>query len=221
MDSFLILLFFKTLILIFILSSPFYNVQQVFYFLNNFPAKILLLILVIGVSFIDIQLAIITSIAFFILLISFIQHKDINKLNKIKTNPILSQNITVKQQIQDDYSKNVISNTYKGTDETNIYTIDNNANIETPKGALDNIIAPITRYDDMPDIQKLYNNPGHTMYNFPDNKCNMPRQANNEYMNNAQISYTLDEKIKPYEEFIYQMTNLDSLENMCNAGYVM
>lgn len=59
----------KIAFFVYILLSPFVNHKPVS-FLNSLPAKILLLVIIVGASFVDLQLAIIMTLAFLILIIN-------------------------------------------------------------------------------------------------------------------------------------------------------
>lgn len=223
------LLTLKTMLFIFIISSPFYNVYDIFFFLDNLPAKVIMLILLICASFIDLQLAIIGAVAYFILLILFnkrhIENSSIvssrnTSINKIKTmfqapapfhmNMTNKDSLLVMGQCTDvGLPDNVATSTE--------YKVNENGYIPPPHGSSDLQTAPIAKYDKMQtDIDT--SNVMHTMYEFPDAKCETPKEANTEYMNEARMLYTLDEKVKPYEDFISQLTNLGDLDNMCNAA---
>lgn len=253
MDQDVFFITLKTLLFLFILSSPFYNVHDVFYFLNNLPAKILLLALIVVSSFIDLQLAIIMAISFFILLMSFnhnvSQGMQLPSVKNVRyTRSIIpitpspykkaSQcNMSASYDLNDIQEKDTninmcISNRLDGSvdDAYKIYpghTMQYNVNemqakdngfIPPPHGYLDTTLASIQKYDTLPDIDT--SKAMHTMYEFPDVQCNTPKEANNEYMNNAQVNYTLDERIKPYEDFISQITDMSALDSLSNAALV-
>lgn len=218
----IVLISLKTILFLFILSSPFYNVQDVFYFLDVFPAKIILLVIIIIASFIDLQLAILASIAFFILLLTF-ANNNITR-SRVFTNDSDNKYIT-KMPL-------TIPMVTSDSEFLKKKLIENNLppKIENKNPNFMKYIEPTTlptsqsfqckiKEDIIQDIENLQKPTMQTMYSFPDVDCKTPKEANNDYMNRAQVDYTLDQKIKPYEEFISQMTNLETLDNVCNAAY--
>jgi len=58
------------------------------------------------------------------------------------------------------------------------------------------------------------------MYEFPDARCVAPRSENDATMNDKVITYFLDDKIKPYEEFIAQLTSKELLDSVSNGAYI-
>lgn len=58
------------------------------------------------------------------------------------------------------------------------------------------------------------------MYEFPDARCVAPRETDDATLNDKVITYFLDEKIKPYEEFIAQLTNHELLDSVSNGAYI-
>ena len=59
----------KLVVFVFIVTSPFYDGAKAFAFAKNDLVKFLLLLVVIALAFVDLQLAILAAIAFFIILI--------------------------------------------------------------------------------------------------------------------------------------------------------
>ena len=64
------LLISKVILIVFIVASPFINYNYIGV-LNNAPFKIMLLLIIVIVSFLDMQLAILLMVVFFILLVNF------------------------------------------------------------------------------------------------------------------------------------------------------
>lgn len=58
------------------------------------------------------------------------------------------------------------------------------------------------------------------MYNFPKVECPIPPEANDAFMNDSIMQYYINEKIKPYEEFIAQLTNQELLDSVSNGAYL-
>jgi hypothetical protein len=72
--------------------------------------------------------------------------------------------------------------------------------------------------DHIPDVNSEH--VMQTMYEFPPAQCDTPHEANDSYMNETIMTYYLDEKIKPYEDFISQLTNEELLEAVSNGAYI-
>ena len=74
-----VLLFFKIFIFAYIVISPFIN-NSWLKFINYTPIKIILLIIIVLLSFIDLQLAVLSMIAFLIILVN-LNKEDIISMN--------------------------------------------------------------------------------------------------------------------------------------------
>jgi hypothetical protein len=147
----------KVIFFILIVLSPFISYPK---FLNNQFLLIIFVILIIIASFIDIQLSIIMTIGFLILMINL--NKD--KIKKIK---------------KESYSQ-----------PENIYNSPEMTEIKTP-----------------PFFE--------TMVKMPKTHCNDMRFYKNQVSNDLFDLY-IDDKVKPYEEFIKKLTNpthLDIVQN--------
>jgi hypothetical protein len=160
----------KLVVFVFIVTSPFYDGAKVFAFAKNDLVKFLLLLIVIGLAFVDLQLAILAAIAFFIILIytlpTVVTAKELPPLQPMYTAPLLAPASIIHQE-----------------------------------------------EEDKPDVPQ-------TMYDFPDARCSVPVEANDAYVNESINNHYLDEKIKPYEQYIAQLTNEEFLESVSNAAYL-
>jgi hypothetical protein len=179
------LLFAKLAIFLFIVSSPFYDGAKAFSFARNDIVKLLLLLIVIGLAFVDLQLAILAAIAFFIIL--------------IYTLPNIAGPPPKDDTIQHNSSS------------TTVFT----------KAAIPPVYEePLTITPEAPEEDAMRDIP-QTMFEFPDTRCAAPVEANQAYMNDSISNHYLDEKIKPYEQFISQLTNQDYLEAVSTSAYLM
>jgi hypothetical protein len=167
----------KLVVFVFIVTSPFYDGAKVFAFAKNDLVKFLLLLVVIGLAFVDLQLAILAAIAFFIILIytlpTVVTAKELPPLQPLYTAPLLAPASIIHE--------------------------------EEDKADFTEVIQR-----DVPQ----------TMYDFPDARCSVPVEANDAYVNESINNHYLDEKIKPYEQYIAQLTNEEFLESVSNAAYL-
>ena len=176
------LLIAKLVIFLFIVSSPFYDGATAFSFARNDIVKLLLLLIVIGLAFVDLQLAILAAIAFFIILIYTLPHVAGPKETAVQ---ISSTVISAEEEIA-----------------------------PIPPVQVDQV-----QYEPEPEHEVTRDIP-QTMYEFPDVRCVAPVQANNAYINESITNHYLDEKIKPYEQYISQLTNQNYLEAVSNSAYL-
>lgn len=236
------MIFVKIALFIFILSSPFYDVASVFSFLNNLVMKIVILILIVICSFLDLQLAIILTIAFFILLMSFNtkpllqqQHvkpyivTDITESNKpiqqqLNDQPVfyIPEKEQIKKQtdyIFDDIQREVVTQPEQFMAAPEVQqNIEENIQYE-PQYEQENP----QNHEEQPIIEEYTptnDNVMQIMYEFPPVKCSAPRQANDTYMNDGIVNHYLDRKIKPYEEYISRLTNEELLEEASNGAFI-
>jgi hypothetical protein len=169
----------KLVVFVFIVTSPFYDGAKVFAFAKNDFVKFLLLLVVIGLAFVDLQLAILAAIAFFIILIytlpTVVTAKELPP-KPMYTAPFLAPAPVILQEPEE---------------------------------------------EDKPDfIEVIQRDVPQTMYDFPDARCSVPVEANDAYVNESITNHYLDEKIKPYEQYIAQLTNEEFLESVSNAAYL-
>lgn len=173
----------KLIVFVFIVTSPFYDGAKVFAFAKNDLVKFLLLLVVIALAFVDLQLAILAAIAFFIILIytlpTVVTAKELPPLQPLYTAPA-----------------SIIQQEPEGDSEED-------------------------SEEDQPDfIEDIQRDVPQTMYDFPDTRCSVPVEANDAYVNESINNHYLDEKIKPYEQYIAQLTNEEFLESVSNAAYL-
>jgi hypothetical protein len=172
----------KLAIFLFIVSSPFYDGAKAFSFARNDIVKLLLLLIVIGLAFVDLQLAILAAIAFFIILIYTLPN--------------------IAEPPKDVAIKASRSTVFTETDILPMYE------------------EPVEIAPEAPEEVEMRDIP-QTMFEFPDARCAVPVEANHAYMNDSINNHYLDDKIKPYEQYISQLTNQDYLEAVSNAAYLM
>ena len=210
----IVLLASKVALFAFIITSPFYNVGQVFTFMNNIFAKIFLLGLIVAASFVDLQLAIILAIAFFILMLNL--NNEIIKPTALLRSPSASS-VNPQEPLFSTYPFDVQTLTPAFSADT----------VTSPKTGLEplpplqNLAAIQQQQKKGADVQELSKElVMQNMYEFPAAECETPREATDEYMNQTIMTYYLDEKIKPYEEFITQLTNEELLQSVSNGAYL-
>lgn len=111
------LLYVKVALFAYIVISPFINYQYIS-FMNTLPVKILLLLALVGASFIDLHLAIIATLAFLVLMInmnySYIQSKKKEFFSAPVPTPQKTDNMTefpdtCQEYKPHDLSENLIS----------------------------------------------------------------------------------------------------------------
>ena len=95
--------FIKTVLLLYIVISPFLNHKDL-WFLHHILFKISILILIIATSFIDMQLAIILTIAFLVMIVNTNKHEimllknTIDKTMPPASAPIIMEEETIQEQ---------------------------------------------------------------------------------------------------------------------------
>jgi hypothetical protein len=209
-----VLLAAKVALFAFIITSPFYNVGQVFSFMNNIFAKIFLLGLIVAASFVDLQLAIVLAIAFFILMLNL--NNEIIKPSALLRSPSASS-VNLHESLLSTYPFDVQTLTPAFSADT-ITTPTPKTGLE-PLPPLQNLAAiPQKKGADVEELSKEL--VMQNMYDFPPAECETPREATDAYMNQTIMTYYLDEKIKPYEEFITQLTNEELLQSVSNGAYL-
>jgi len=148
----------KILLLIYILISPFIN-YKFLSVANIFTFKLIFIILIAVISFIDLQLAILMTLAFLILVINLNMPALVKTNTTLPTNPVFSNNQTFE-----------------------------NFSIGIP-------FEPVTE----------------TISEFPD-KCDGIKKFDDEDMNTNMYNIYIDPKIKPYENFIRQLSSPELIE---------
>lgn len=189
----------KISLFIFIITSPFYNVGSAFSFLNNIFAKIILLGLIIAATFFDLQLAIIMAIAFFILMM--------NLNNQVISKPTLAPTLSPHEPIFSTYPHDVAQLTPAFSADPVFPFAEDTAQ------PFQHI--PVEESDSKHELVM------QNMYEFPPAECNTPKESNDAYMNQSMMGYYLDEKIKPYEDFVSQLTSEELLDSVSNGAYLV
>jgi hypothetical protein len=176
----------KAIVFLYILASPFIDHHKYLSHMDNILAKLVMLILIITVSFYDFQLAILLTIALFVMIINF--NKE--QINKILSTPQLSASIPPTPYVisQESFDKSSLRP------------------VEAPK-----FIEPF----DLGAAQEVLPYESDIMYTFPDASCNTKPFGEDDMSNNL-ISHYIDPKIKPYEVYISMMTNQEKLDNAQN-----
>lgn len=177
----------KAIVFFYIILSPFIDHHKYLSHMDNLLAKVIMLILIVSVSFYDFQLAILLTIALFVMIINF--NKE--QINKIFSMPSKAASIP--------------STPYVIAQET----IDKPQLMLSPASTL--TIEPF----DIAAAQEVMPYESDIMFKFPDATCNTkPFEADG--MSANLISHYIDPKIKPYEVYISMMTNQDKLEDAQN-----
>lgn len=183
----------KAIVFLYIIVSPFIDHQKYLSHMDNLFSKVVLLILIISVSFYDFQLAILLTIALFVMIINF--NKE--QINKIFNAPVRAASIP--------------STPYVISQET----------IERPQLMLSPSSAPTfeqfesSQSFDLSGAQDVMPYESDVMFKFPNATCNTrPFEADG--MSSNLISHYIDPKIKPYEVYISMMTNQEKLDNAQN-----
>lgn len=197
MDALLIV---KILVLAYILISPFINHSPLL-LLNATPAKILLLIVIVFVSFVDLQLAILLMIAFLVLLVN-LNNLEVSKIKKLQ--PVLSEQPTlsaIKERMRGNELPPIPSDVFQPS--VNSDRIEGpNPPSQVPEGFTDNT----QRTPTMP------RNPQQTMFNFPAPYCKGLEHIDPYEMSKEWFLYSTDEKTKPYEEYVRLLSPDKSLQ---------
>lgn len=206
-DMFFLVL--KVLIFLYIIASPFINPKNLS-LLNTIPVKVIILILVVVSAFYDFQLAILLTIAFFVLLINFNRQQFSSLFPGSQApvpvalapapvpTPIASSPVTDLSQV----SPETIPRKILPEITENPTPTDNLLVARTPLAIQmqDNINATIAPYS------------GETAYDFPNEKCNT-KPFEDTGINNHLINYYIDPKVKPYEVYIRMMTSSENLQS--------
>lgn len=221
----------KIVVFAFIITSPFYNVGNVFSFANNVAMKVLLLFLIIGASFVDLQLAIIMAIAFFIIMINMnnVTISSASPSSQVLPYKPLPTTTVSPLRSPSSYATNDLVSPFE-----RVYPALPNQTIDLP--VFDAEYVPATAplppahashasHASQPIAQPPVHNSSddhvmQNMYEFPNAECNTPRELNDHLVNESLIQYFIDDKIKPYEDFISQLTNEELLESVSNGAFI-
>ena len=200
--SFLVL---KVLIFLYIIASPFINPKNLS-LLNTIPAKVILLILIVVSAFYDFQLAILLTIAFFVLLINFNRQQFSSLMPGSQVQVPMQQAqapmqaplpVTHLSQVSPEtIPRKILPEITEPTPTDNLLVARTPLAIQMQ----DNINATIAPYS------------GDTAYEFPDEKCNT-KPFEDTSISNHLINYYIDPKVKPYEVYIRMMTSSENLES--------
>ena len=219
-----VLLFFKIFIFAYIVISPFIN-NSWLKFINYTPIKIILLIIIVLLSFIDLQLAVLSMIAFLIILVN-LNKEDIISMNKkatqeVKTSQELTQHIITsmekpinKEQMirgQSIFPMNsdILEVTNLGS-TTGVAKLDNTVGIEKFQNENSNQEYQQQgyrrNYDDS-DANELRDetNVRQTISNFPKPYCNII-EYDPVLISEGLSDYSLDYHTKPFEEYVKHLT---------------
>lgn len=195
-DMFFLVL--KVLIFLYIIASPFINPKNLS-LLNTIPVKVLLLVLIVASAFYDFQLAILLTIAFFVLLINFNRQQFSSLLPGSSPVPVAMAPVpvavaqlpitseTIPRKILPEITEKPTDNLLVARTPLAIQMQDN----------ITQVIAPYT---------------GETAYEFPNEKCNT-KPFEDTSISNHLINYYIDPKVKPYEVYIRMLTSSENLES--------
>jgi hypothetical protein len=174
----------KAIILVLIVVSAFIDVSKATW-LNTTPVKIGILVAVLLVSFFDLQLAILCTIAFLVLLIN---------LNKKAIIKVFQERKIVKEEM------------FRGE---SLFPPASDKFVPVP---------PVTEHYLAPEPSKkqdeqMKNSVNQTIANFPAPYCPGP-QYDNTYISETVFSHNVDERTKPYEEYVRLLAPGSSLEQI-------
>jgi len=217
-----VLLFFKIFIFAYIVISPFIN-NSWLNFINYTPIKIILLIIIVLLSFIDLQLAVLSMIAFLIILVN-LNKEEIIAMNKkasqeVKTSQELTQHIitSMEKPINKEQMIRGQSIFPMNSDILQVAKLDSTAGVEKfknensigsrpPPELLNQEIKPNSEYqqgyrrnyDDETDVRQ-------TISNFPKPYCNII-EYDPILISEGLSDYSLDYHTKPFEEYVKHLT---------------
>lgn len=177
----------KSIVFLYIVLSPFIDHHKYLHHMDNLIAKVIMLILIVSVSFYDFQLAILLTIALFVMIINF--NKE--QINKIFNMPPKTASIP--------------ATPYVIAQET----------IEKPQLMLSPASTLTFEPFDVHAAQEVMPYESDIMFKFPDATCNT-KPFETDGMSANLISHYIDPKIKPYEVYISMMTNQDKLDDAQN-----
>lgn len=197
-DMFFLVL--KVLIFLYIIASPFINPKNLS-LLNTIPVKVLLLVLIVASAFYDFQLAILLTIAFFVLLINFNRQQFASLLPGSAPVPVAMAPVPVPVAsapvTPETIPRKILPEiTEKPTPTDNLLVARTPLAIQMQ----DNITQVIAPYS------------GETAYEFPNEKCNT-KPFEDTSISNHLINYYIDPKVKPYEVYIRMLTSSENLES--------
>ncbi len=194
----------KVLIFLYIITSPFIDHVKYLSIFNTITFKILILILIVITSFIDIQLAILLTIAFFVMIINF-NKSQISKLFVNQPQVETQSQPQLQAQLQPQ-SQPIISSLHNNIEEEQskvtlspaLLKTDVGGHIPTLRSSIDTSLS-VVPYT------------GETLYDFPDATCNT-KPFEDTGISKDLIGHYIDPKVKPYEVYIRMLTNGDNLE---------
>ena len=197
-DMFFLVL--KVLIFLYIIASPFINPKNLS-LLNTISIKLLILILIVVSAFYDLQLAILLTIGFFVLLINF-NRQQFSSLLPGSSAPV--QVVIPTPQVPVTHLSQVTPETIprKILPEITEKPTDNLLVARTPLA--------IQMQDNITQVIAPYN--GDVAYEFPNEKCNT-KPFEDTSISNHLINYYIDPKVKPYEVYIRMLTSSENLES--------
>lgn len=180
-----LLLVVKLIVLSYIVVSPFINNQWLFP-LHSLAFKIMLLVLIIAVSFIDLQLAVLLMVAFLIMIIN-LNKNDITKLSK--------QESTYAPSFKEHMVRGL--SVYPMPSDIEQHSIESERSISED----------FTQQQAPPKISQ-------TMYQFPAPYCKGVAHVDPYQISDNAFLYSTDDRTKPYEEYIRTLSPDTSLENI-------
>lgn len=171
------LLILKLFVFFYIVTSPLINHKKYIPFMNTLPAKITIVILIILAGFYDIQLSILLAIALFVMIINF----NNNLISSVKPPSAI-----IKTQQEQKVAKKIVE--IEDPESSNYTTTYAHPDLKNK--------------EDKPDVVPYI---GETIHEFPTSACGAPFEDTT--MSKDLLTYFIDEKTKPYETYIRQLTN--------------
>jgi hypothetical protein len=206
-----LLIFVKILIFGYILASPF--ISHIYLtFINYTPIKIIFLIIIVLLSFIDLQLAVLTIIAFLLILVN-LNKEDIKNMQKKA-----DKEYTTSEEL----THNIIDSIAKPINKEEM--IRGKSILQIPSDILEiekfqnpfsempnNPIKPNEKYEQT--YRYNYNDETQTISKFPKPYCNIV-EYDPILISQGLSDYSLDYRTKPYEEYIRHLSPNKSIDNI-------
>jgi hypothetical protein len=167
----------------------------------------------------DMQLALVAAIAFFILMLHF----NTVKVSKTQDSDAYKQGLHGLHGLHglDGLQAGSLTGSVAAPLDAPLDHV-NDDMLPQPSINADTITVPPVPVEPLPRIEQGPSEARvmHNMYEFPEVKCKAPVEATDAYMNEGVEQYYLDAKIKPYEDFISQLTNEELLESVSNGAFL-
>lgn len=178
------LLIVKLVVLAYILVSPFISHTWLLP-LNSTPVKILFLVVIVAVSFVDLQLAILLMIAFLVIVVN-LNKDELVRLQK----PVTQENKIIQEMLPTVTKEHMVRG-------QTIYPQPSDVSQPAVDAQRQNLMIPetFTQSQEKPQVAQ-------TMYDFPKPYCKGVGDIDPYQISNNLFLYSTDERTKPYEEYV-------------------